>query len=80
MSPRLRRVLTVARLAALLLGLPLLMWWLARTAVLEAVSPGDLLLGVVLALLAMLFYALRLRRVLAVVGIALGRRETRSEE
>lgn len=76
MSPRLRRILTVARIVALALGLPLLLWWLAREAALARVPPGDLALGVGLSLFSMLLYALRLRRVLAVVGIAVGRRET----
>ncbi len=76
MSPQLRRILTIARIAALALGLPLLLWWLAREAALAQVPAGDLALGVGLSLFSMLLYALRLRRVLAVVGIAVGRRET----
>ena len=40
MSPRLRRILTTARIAALALGLPLLLWWLAREAAL-ARDQGD---------------------------------------
>ncbi|MEX2482724.1 MAG: lysylphosphatidylglycerol synthase domain-containing protein, partial [Gammaproteobacteria bacterium] len=71
-----RRCLTAARIAALLLGLPLIMYWAGREAALVGGWNFGIVFGILLSQAAMLIYALRFRLVVGLVGIQLGLLET----
>ncbi|MGE0483033.1 MAG: lysylphosphatidylglycerol synthase domain-containing protein [Gammaproteobacteria bacterium] len=76
MKPGTRRALTVARLFAVLAGLPLLVVWAAREAALSAGWHAGLAGGIALSLFSMLFFALRFGVAMRMVGIELGLVET----